>query len=128
MRVVHINKLLFQSFPDFIKNISDGQYQYFKITKKGVKMEKLNIEKIIDIAKEDYESYIKAIVIIEKDVSKDDKKLLDTIYNKYMNKDDVNLINDEFSEIISEAKIENKKEKKNVKDFRYKSSNKEKER
>lgn|GEM_PF-6753990 len=91
-------------------------------------MEKLNIEKIIDIAKEDYESYIKAIVIIEKDVSKDDKKLLDTIYNKYMNKDDVNLINDEFSEIISEAKIENKKEKKNVKDFRYKSSNKEKER
>ena len=91
-------------------------------------MEKSNIEKIIDIAKEDYESYIKAIVIIEKDVSKDDKKLLDTIYNKYMNKDDVNLINDEFSEIISEAKIENKKEKKNVKNFRYKSSNKEKER
>lgn len=91
-------------------------------------MEKSNVEKIIDIAKEDYESYIKAIVIIEKDISKDDKKLLDTIYNKYMNKDDVNLINDEFSEIVSEAKIENKKEKKNVKDFRYKSNNKEKER
>lgn len=91
-------------------------------------MEKSNIEKIIDIAKEDYESYIKAIVIMEKDINKNDKKLLDSIYNKYMSKDDVNLIDDEFSEIVSEAKIENKKERKNAKDFRYKSSNKEKER
>jgi hypothetical protein len=91
-------------------------------------MEKSNIEKIIDIAKEDYESYIKAIIIMEKDINKNDKKLLDSIYNKYMSKDDVNLIDDEFSEIVSEAKIENEKEKKNVKDFRYKSSNKEKER
>lgn len=91
-------------------------------------MEKSNIEKIIDIAKEDYESYIKAIIIMEKDINKNDKKLLDSIYNKYMSKDDVNLIDDEFSEIVSEAKIENKKEKKNVKDFRYKSSNNEKER
>lgn len=91
-------------------------------------MGKSNIEKIIDIAKEDYESYIKAIIIMEKEINKNDKKLLDSIYNKYMNKDDVNLINDEFSEIVSEAKIENEKEKKNVKDFRYKSSNKEKER
>ena len=91
-------------------------------------MEKSNIEKIIDIAKKDYESYIKAIIIMEKDINKNDKKLLDNIYNKYMSKDDVNLIDDEFSEIVSEAKIENEKEKKNVKDFRYKSSNKEKER
>ena len=91
-------------------------------------MEKSNIEKIIDIAKEDYESYIKAIIIMEKDINKNDKKLLDSIYNKYMSKDDVNLIDDEFSEIVSEAKIENEKEKKNVKDFRYKSSDKEKER
>ena len=91
-------------------------------------MEKSNIEKIIDIVKEDYESYIKAIIIMEKEINKNDKKLLDSIYNKYMYKDDVNLINDKFSEIISEAKIENKKEKKNVKDFRYKSNNKEKER
>ena len=91
-------------------------------------MEKSNIEKIIDIAKKDYESYIKAIIIMEKDINKNDKKLLDSIYNKYMSKDDVNLIDDEFSEIVSEAKIENEKEKKNVKDFRYKSSNKEKER
>jgi hypothetical protein len=91
-------------------------------------MEKSNIEKIIDIAKEDYESYIKAIIIMEKDINKNDKKLLDSIYNKYMSKDDVNLIDDEFSEIVSEAKIENKKERKNAKDFRYKSSNKEKER
>ena len=91
-------------------------------------MGKSNIEKIIDIAKEDYESYIKAIIIMEKDINKNDKKLLDSIYNKYMSKDDVNLIDDEFSEIVSEAKIENKKERKNVKDFRYKSSNKEKER
>ena len=91
-------------------------------------MEKSNIEKIIDIAKEDYESYIKAIIIMEKDINKNDKKLLDSIYNKYMSKDDVNLIDDEFSEIVSEAKIENKKERKNAKDFRYKSRNKEKER
>ena len=91
-------------------------------------MEKSNIERTIDIAKEDYESYIKAIIIMEKDINKNDKKLLDSIYNKYMSKDDVNLIDDEFSEIVSEAKIENEKEKKNVKDFRYKSSDKEKER
>lgn len=91
-------------------------------------MEKSNIEKIIDIAKEDYESYIEAIIIMEKDINKNDKKLLDSIYNKYMSKDDVNLIDDEFSEIVSEAKIENKKERKNAKNFRYKSSNKEKER
>ena len=75
-----------------------------------------NINTIIDIANRDYESYIKAIVKIEKGI--DDNKILDKVYDEFMNRDNVELLNNSIDEIINETNIDRNKQQKI--DFRYK--------
>ncbi|MBU0278663.1 MULTISPECIES: hypothetical protein [unclassified Gemella] len=54
-------------------------------------------EKLEELEKEDYENYIKAIISIEKGI--DDEKVLDSIYNEYLNSP-CNLLNDMFDEML----------------------------
>ncbi len=54
-----------------------------------------------DLIDTDYENYIKAIISIEKEIN--DPDILEYLYTKYM-KQDFNLINDEFDELINELK------------------------
>ncbi len=81
-----------------------------------------NIDKIIDIANNDYESFIKAVIKIEKGI--EDNNILDKIYDRYMAMDNVMLINNDIEEIIDKTTIlENNKKLKSKK-----SLSKEKER
>lgn len=54
-------------------------------------------EKLQELEKEDYEKYIKAIISIEKGI--DDEKVLDEIYNLYLNSP-CSLLNDMFDEML----------------------------
>lgn len=54
-------------------------------------------EKLQELEKEDYENYIKAIISIEKGI--DDEKVLDSIYNSYLNSP-CSLLNDMIEEML----------------------------
>lgn len=49
---------------------------------------------------ENYEDFIKALISIEKAIN--DENTLDTLYQKYMENDDMSLLNDEFESYINE--------------------------
>lgn len=56
------------------------------------------IDKINKMVDEDYEGFVKAMITIENGL--EDPELLDELYNRFMNNDGVNLINDYFDELI----------------------------
>src|SRR5699024_7318556 len=56
------------------------------------------IDKINKIVDEDYEGFVKAMITIENGI--EDPELLDELYDRFMNNDGVNLINDYFDELI----------------------------
>lgn len=56
------------------------------------------IDKINKMVDEDYEGYVKAMITIENGI--EDLELLDELYDRFMNNDGVNLINDYFDELI----------------------------
>lgn len=49
---------------------------------------------------ENYEDFIKALISIELGIK--DKNVLNNVYNKYMENDDVNLIDDNLSDFVDE--------------------------
>ena len=53
------------------------------------------IEKMMQ---KDYKTFITALISIEKDITNQDA--LDMMYQKFMNTDEMHLLNDEFDEII----------------------------
>ena len=46
----------------------------------------------------DYKTFVTALISIEKDIN--NQEVLDMIYQKYMNTDEMHLLNDEFDEMI----------------------------
>ena len=46
----------------------------------------------------DYKTFVTALISIEKDIT--NQEALDMMYQKYMNTDEMQLLNDEFDEII----------------------------
>ena len=53
---------------------------------------------IEEMMKKDYKIFITALISIEKDII--NQETLDMMYQKYMNTDEMQLLNDEFDEII----------------------------
>ena len=46
----------------------------------------------------DYKTFVIALISIEKDIN--NQEALDTIYPKFMNTDEMHLLNDEFGEMV----------------------------
>lgn len=58
------------------------------------------IKKIVNNCIEnDYESFVKALISIEKSI--DNEEILDSVYEEFMRKDSVHLLNEDFDYIIS---------------------------
>ena len=62
-------------------------------------MEFLETKKAIEeMMQKDYKTFVTALISIEKDVT--NQYALDMLYQKYMNTDEMHLLNDEFDEMI----------------------------
>ena len=62
-------------------------------------MEFLETKKAIEeMMQKDYKTFVTALISIEKDITNQDA--LDMIYQKFMNTDEMHLLNDEFDEMI----------------------------
>ena len=55
-------------------------------------------QKIEEMMQKDYKTFVKALISIEKEINNQDA--LDMMYQKFMNTDEMHLLNDEFEEII----------------------------
>ena len=55
-------------------------------------------QKIEEMMQKDYKTFVTALISIEKDINNQDT--LDMMYQKYMNTDEMHLLNDEFEEMI----------------------------
>ena len=63
------------------------------------KMEFLETKQMIEeMMQKDYKTFVTAVISIEKDITNQDA--LDMMYQKYMNTDEMHLLNDEFDEIF----------------------------
>ena len=51
----------------------------------------------------DYKTFVTALISIEKDIN--NQEALDMMYQKYMNTDEMHLLNDEFDEMIEAVHI-----------------------
>jgi len=64
-------------------------------------MQFTEIKKQIEfMMQENYEDFIKVLISIELGI--EDKNVLNKVYNKYMENDDVNLIDDNLSDFVDE--------------------------
>ena len=58
---------------------------------------------IEEMMQKDYKTFITALISIEKDINNQDA--LDMMYQKYMNTDEMHLLNDEFDEMITLVRV-----------------------
>lgn len=66
-----------------------------------INMQFTEIKKQIEfMMQENYEDFIKALISIELGI--EDKNVLNKVYNKYMENDDVNFIDDNLSDFVNE--------------------------
>lgn len=69
--------------------------------RKEINMQFTEIKKQIEfMMQENYEDFIKVLISIELGI--EDKNVLNKVYNKYMENDDVNLIDDNLSDFVDE--------------------------
>ena len=62
-------------------------------------MEFLETKQMLEeMMQKDYKTFVTALISIEKDIT--NQEALDMMYQKYMNTDEMHLLNDEFDEII----------------------------
>ena len=62
-------------------------------------MEFLETKKAIEeMMQKDYKTFVTSLISIEKDIT--NQKVLDMMYQKFMNTDEMHLLNDEFDEIV----------------------------
>ena len=67
-------------------------------------MEFLETKKVIEeMMQKDYKTFVTALISIEKDIT--NQYALDMMYQKYMNTDEMHLLNDEFDEMIEAVHI-----------------------
>ena len=67
-------------------------------------MEFLETKKVIEeMMQKDYKNFVKALISIEKDINNQDA--LDMMYQKFMNTDEMYLLNDEFDEIVTVVRV-----------------------
>ena len=58
---------------------------------------------IEEMMQKDYKTFVTALISIEKDINNQD--VLDMMYQKYMNTDEMHLLNDEFDEMITVVRV-----------------------
>ena len=58
---------------------------------------------IEEMMQKDYKTFVTALISIEKDIN--NKDALDMMYQKFMNTDDMHLLNDEFDEMITVVRV-----------------------
>ena len=79
-------------------------YEYKMKRWEVVKMEFLETKKVIEeMMQKDYKTFVTALISIEKDIT--NQEVLDMMYQKYMNTDEMHLLNDEFDEMIEAVHI-----------------------
>ena len=82
--------------------ILKGLMLYYEYEMKRWEVEKMEFletkQKIEEMMQKDYKTFVTALISIEKDISNQDT--LDMMYQKFMNTDEMQLLNDEFDEII----------------------------
>ena len=67
-------------------------------------MEFLGTKKAIEeMMQKDYKTFVTALISIEKDINNQDA--LDMMYQKFMNTDDMHLLNDEFDEMVTIVRV-----------------------
>lgn len=67
-------------------------------------MEFLQTKKVIEeMMQKDYKTFVTALISIEKDIT--NQYALDMMYQKYMNTDEMHLLNDEFDEMITLVRV-----------------------
>ena len=67
-------------------------------------MEFLETKKAIEeMMQKDYKTFVTSLISIEKDIT--NQKVLDMMYQKYMNTDEMHLLNDEFDETIEVVSV-----------------------
>ena len=76
-----------------------------KIEKMGSgKMKFLETKKAIEeMMQKDYKTFVTALISIEKGINNQDA--LDMMYQKFMNTDEMHLLNDEFDEMITLVRV-----------------------
>ena len=58
--------------------------------------------RIEDIVNDNHRDFVKAIISIEKDIN--DENVLDKLYDAYMDNDSLNLLNEEFDDMIEKLR------------------------
>ena len=75
---------------------------YYEYKMKRWEVEKMKFletkQKIEEMMQKDYKTFVTALISIEKDITNQDALYM--IYQKFMNTDEMNLLNDEFDEMI----------------------------
>ena len=67
-------------------------------------MEFLETKKAIEVMmQKDYKTFVTALISIEKEIN--NQEVLDMMYQKYMNIDEMHLLNDEFDEMIDVVSV-----------------------
>lgn len=67
-------------------------------------MEFLETKQMIEeMMQKDYKTFVTALISIEKDI--DNQEALDMMYEKYMDTDEMHLLNDDFDEMITVIKV-----------------------
>ena len=76
-----------------------------KIEKMGSrKMDFLKTKQMIEeMMQKDYKTFVTALISIEKDINNQDA--LDMMYQKFMNTDEMHLLNEEFDEMIKVVSV-----------------------
>ena len=59
-------------------------------------------DRIEDMVNDNHRDFVKAIISIEKDIN--DESALDKLYDAYMDKDNLNLLHDEFDHMIEDLR------------------------
>lgn len=67
-------------------------------------MEFLETKQMIEeMMQKDYKTFVTALISIEKDI--DNQEALDMMYEKYMDTDEMHLLNNDFDEMITVIKV-----------------------
>ena len=67
-------------------------------------MEFLETKQMLEeMMQKDYKTFVTALISIEKDIT--NQEALDMMYQKYMNTDEMQLLNDEFDEMITVVRV-----------------------
>ena len=67
-------------------------------------MEFIETKKAIEeMMQKDYKTFVTALISIEKEIN--NQEVLDMMYQKYMNIDEMHLLNDEFDEMIDVVSV-----------------------